>query len=75
MAASPGRRAVSAATRPDASRRTGPVVALLAGAVFLNYFDRGTLATASPLLQGEFGLTNAEMGILFSAFFWSYAPL
>jgi len=43
--------------------------------VFLNYFDRGTLATASPLIQGELGLTNAEMGILFSAFFWSYAPL
>jgi MFS family permease len=51
------------------------IVPLLAAAVFLNYFDRGTLAIAAPLLQGELGLDSVEMGILFSAFFWSYAPL
>ncbi len=52
-----------------------PVVTLLAVAVVLNYFDRGNLATASPVLQGELGLTSWQMGVLFSAFFWSYAPL
>jgi MFS family permease len=51
------------------------VVWLLAAAVFINYFDRGNLATASPLLQGELALSNSELGVLFSAFFWSYAPL
>ena len=51
------------------------VVWLLAAAVFLNYFDRGNLATASPLLQKELSLSNSELGALFSAFFWSYAPL
>jgi MFS family permease len=51
------------------------VVLLLAAAVFINYVDRGTLATAAPLLKDELGLTNAQMGILLSAFFWSYAPL
>lgn len=51
------------------------VVLLLTGAVFINYFDRGNLATASPLLQKELGLSNSELGILFSAFFWSYALL
>ncbi len=51
------------------------MVWLLAAAVFINYFDRGNLATASPLLQRELGLSNSELGILFSAFFWSYAPL
>jgi MFS family permease len=50
-------------------------VFLLAAALFINYFDRGNLATASPLLQKELGLSNSELGILFSAFFWSYAPL
>ena len=54
---------------------TWRVVVLLAAAVFLNYFDRGLLATAAPLVQGELALSNTEMGILFSAFFWSYAPL
>ncbi len=51
------------------------MVVLLAAAVFINYFDRGTLATASPLLQGELGLSSSELGVLFSAFFWTYAPL
>jgi MFS family permease len=51
------------------------VVLLLAAAVFINYVDRGNLATASPLLKDELGLSNSEMGVLLSAFFWSYAPL
>lgn len=42
--------------------------------MFINYCDRGTLSTASPLMQRELGLSNPELGILFSAFFWSYAP-
>jgi sugar phosphate permease len=48
---------------------------LLAAAVFINFVDRGSLATASPLLKDELGLSNAEIGVLLSAFFWSYAPL
>jgi MFS family permease len=54
---------------------TRRVVFLLAAALFINYFDRGILATASPLFQKELELSNSELGILFSAFFWSYAPL
>lgn len=51
------------------------VVLLLAAAVFLNYVDRGNLATASPVLKDDLGLSNAQIGLLLSAFFWSYAPL
>jgi MFS family permease len=51
------------------------VVLLLAAAVFINYVDRGNLATASPLLKDELGLSNSQIGVLLSAFFWSYAPL
>jgi MFS family permease len=51
------------------------LVALLAGAIFINYFDRGNLAIAAPQVQAELGLNNAQMGVLFSAFFWSYAPM
>ncbi len=51
------------------------IVLLLAAAVFINYFDRGNLATASSLVQGELGLSNTQLGVLFSAFFWSYAPM
>jgi MFS family permease len=50
------------------------VVALLAIIACINYADRGTLATAAPLLKDELGLSNASMGVLLSAFFWSYSP-
>ena len=40
----------------------------------LNYVDRSSLATAAPLIQKEFGLTSAELGLLLSAFFWVYTP-
>src|SRR5260370_42542262 len=64
------RRAVS--TAPGLPFR---IVLLLGVAVFINYVDRGNLATASPLLKDELGLSNSQVGILLSAFFWSYAPL
>ena len=51
------------------------IVALLASALFISYFDRGILATASPLIQTEFGLSKTQLGFLFAAFYWSYAPL
>jgi MFS family permease len=50
------------------------VVLLIAAAVFINMVDRGNLATAAPLLKDELGLSNSEMGVLLSAFFWVYAP-
>jgi MFS family permease len=65
----------------NAVPRTGPqgltvkLVALLATAVLINYVDRGNLATAAPLLQGDLHLTNAQLGVLLSAFFWVYAPM
>jgi len=43
--------------------------------VLINYFDRISLSVAAPELQQTFGLTTTELGILFSAFFWSYAVL
>jgi MFS family permease len=51
------------------------VVLLLALAVFINYVDRGNLATAGPLIRDDLKLSNAEIGALLSAFFWSYTPL
>jgi MFS family permease len=50
------------------------VVGLLTVAVFINYIDRGNLATAAPLLKHELHLTNTEFGLVTSAFFWAYTP-
>jgi MFS family permease len=51
------------------------LVALLATVVMINYIDRGNLATAAPLLASDLHLTNGQIGMLLSAFFWIYAPM
>src|SRR5262250_3987927 len=50
------------------------VVWLLALASFINYVDRGNLATAGPLIRDQFALSNTQLGVLLSAFFWTYVP-
>jgi ACS family D-galactonate transporter-like MFS transporter len=41
----------------------------------INYIDRGNLSLAAPLLKDELHLTAWQLGILFSAFFWTYTAL
>src|SRR4030088_3607718 len=49
------------------------VLVLLGLSVFINYIDRANLSVAAPLLKNELGLSASQLGILFSAFFWTYA--
>src|SRR3984885_1491973 len=53
---------------------TGPVrlVLLVSAALLINYVDRGNLATAVPLIQGELGLSGTQLGFLLSVFYYSY---
>ena len=51
------------------------IVSLLAAALFINYVDRGAVPTAAHLIQEELGLSKSQLGVLFSAFFWTYAVL
>jgi sugar phosphate permease len=39
----------------------------------INYIDRANLAIAAPHIRVELGLDAAMMGLIMSAFFWSYA--
>ncbi len=66
--------AVGAIRRPSTNRRWW-IGALLALGVLVNYFDRVNLTVASPLIQDDFHIGPAEMGILFSAFGWTYGFL
>ena len=59
---------------PKPDRATGIVVTLLAVAIFINYVDRGAIATAAPLVKDALRLTNSQVGVLLSAFFWTYMP-
>ena len=51
------------------------MIALLVIAVLINYVDRGNLALAAPLLSREWGMSASQLGILLSAFFWTYVLL
>jgi len=46
---------------------------LLAVAAFINYIDRATLSVAATDIQRELHLSNYDLGLLLSAFFWTYA--
>ena len=56
------------------TRVTSPtrLVLLLSVGVFINYVDRGNLATAAPLIQGELHLSASQLGVLLSAFYYGY---
>jgi MFS family permease len=59
----------------DAVRVTTPpaiIVGLLATALFINYIDRGALATAGPLIRRDLHLDPEQFGRLSAAFFWIY---
>ena len=56
-------------------RRWWPILAMVAVATMVNYLDRTVLGIAAPYLTRELGLTAASLGIVFSAFSWSYALL
>ncbi len=62
---------MSSLLRREASAST-TVAILLCLALLVNYIDRGSMSTAAPLLQTQFGLRSDQMGWVLSAFFWTY---
>ena len=56
-------------------RRHWILVGLLFFAAAINYIDRGSLSVAAPAVSAELHLNPVQMGVLLSAFFWSYAAL
>lgn len=62
----------------DHSKLSGTLIGvliLLWLSVFLNYIDRSNLSIAAPQLKLELGLSATQLGVLLSAFFWTYACL
>ncbi len=64
----------SIATQRVPRRRWG-IGALLGIGVLINYIDRIGLSVAAPQIQDAFKLSPVELGLLFSAFAWSYSLL
>ena len=61
----------SAQIRP-ARRGAGLALGLVLAAGLVNYIDRVTLSVAGPVIAGELHLRPSQMGLLFSAFLWTY---
>jgi MFS transporter, ACS family, D-galactonate transporter len=53
-------------------RSFAPALVLLAILGFINYVDRSNLSIAAPLLKDELHISASQLGILLSAFFWTY---
>ena len=70
MAKSRGKR-LSSQSAPRTKRRL-VMLALISGAVAINYLDRAIIGVATPGIRGEFHLDPVMMGWIFSAFSWSY---
>jgi ACS family D-galactonate transporter-like MFS transporter len=85
MAKTPSTRSYAIGDQPSAisaslaSPRThvrwAPILALIAVGTMINYLDRTVLGIAAPFLTRDLGLSAAMMGLVFSAFSWSYALL
>ncbi len=61
------------AVPPNIRRRQILSLVLLVLCGVINYLDRATLAVANEFIRADLGLTKTEMGVLLSAFSWSYA--
>ena len=55
------------------TRTTWIILTLLVISGFLNYFDRSNLSVGATDIQRELHLNNEQLGMLLSAFFWTYA--
>ncbi len=66
---------VSSASPAAMSRSEWTLLLLLVASIFINYIDRGNLSIAAPLIEKDLGLSPVQMGMLLSAFFWTYSLL
>ena len=69
---------MSASIVQDQNKKTRAryvILALISVGTMINYLDRTILGIAAPALTQELGLNAAMMGIVFSAFSWSYTAM
>jgi ACS family D-galactonate transporter-like MFS transporter len=59
-------------TAQQPTRTRFVIMALLFGCVVINYLDRANLSIAAPLVAKDLAIDSLKMGLVFSAFGWSY---
>jgi ACS family D-galactonate transporter-like MFS transporter len=63
------------ATLVTPSRKRFFIMVLLFITVVINYLDRSNLSIAAPALTSELGIDPVHVGLIFSAFGWTYAAM
>jgi ACS family D-galactonate transporter-like MFS transporter len=71
LGAGPYKAAASLA--PARTRTRFMILALISGGTMINYLDRSVMGIAAPSISADLGLNAAMMGLVFSAFSWTYA--
>jgi ACS family D-galactonate transporter-like MFS transporter len=63
----------AASLAPTRTRTRFMILALVSGGTMINYLDRSVMGIAAPSISADLGLNAAMMGLVFSAFSWTYA--
>jgi ACS family D-galactonate transporter-like MFS transporter len=66
--------AVNTAGATAPTNRRYRIMALLFVTVVINYLDRSNVSIAAPSIVAEFHLDPVQLGLIFSAFSWTYTP-
>jgi len=66
---------VASASLVAPSRKRFFIMVLLFITVVINYLDRSTLSIAAPALTRDLGIDPIHVGLIFSAFGWTYAAM
>ncbi|KAB0503818.1 MFS transporter [Pseudomonas moorei] len=61
------------ATQTARTRTRFMILALISGGTMINYLDRSVMGIAAPSISADLGLNAVMMGLIFSAFSWTYA--
>ncbi|WP_396633398.1 MFS transporter [Maribacter sp. R86514] len=51
------------------------ILALIFGSVVINYLDRTNISVAAPAIKEALDLSSVQLGLIFSAFGWTYVAL
>lgn len=57
---------------PKRINRRWIILSLIFAGIVINYIDRGNLSIAAPSMMHDFRIGPATMGVVLSAFFWTY---
>lgn len=57
------------------TRKRYGILALIFGSVVINYLDRTNISVAAPAVSEALDLSTVQMGLVFSAFAWTYVAL